>query len=337
MSRSFLRRAAAATLLVVGLTACADQTPDDTTDEAAEQPAEDTADDASDVGDDAEDDPAGTDAEVAGEAATFPVTVTDDVGEVVIEERPEAVVSLSPTHTEMLFAVGAGEQVVAADEFSDFPPEAPTTDLSGFTPNVEAVLGYDPDLVVIQFDPGDLVAGLTEAGVPVLTLGVANDLQTAFSQFEALGAATGNDAEPVIADIQQQLDELSASVDVEVGLTYYHEISADLFSATSATFIGEIYGLYGLENIADGADPEAGGFPQLSREYLVDQDPDYVFLACTELCGVTADSFCAREGLGGLSACADGDVVELDDDVASRWGPRMVDFAEEVADALAGG
>ena len=338
MSRSFLRRmaptrttVAAALLLSLGLTACASDTPTDTTEPAAEEQADDAEgteeEDAGDVGG----------AEVAGEEAEFPVTVMDDAGEVVIEDQPQRIVSLSPTSTEMLFAIGAGDQVVAVDDFSNFPEEAPTTDLSGFNPNLEAILEVDPDLVVISNDSNDLVAGLDEAGVPVLQYGAANDFQTAFSQFEALGAATGHDAEQVVTDIRTELDDISASVDVESGLTYYHELSADLFSATSATFIGEIYGLFGMENIADEADTDGTGYPQLSKEFVVEQDPDYVFLACTVFCGETAESFCSREGFGDLTACAEGNVVELNDDIASRWGPRMVEFADTVADALQDG
>ncbi len=326
MSRQTMRRLVAPTLLLAfGLTACASDPVDPEVEETTEDAGDDTA---------ADDD--GTDAEVAADEATFPVTVTDSTGDVTIEAAPEAIVSLSPTATEMLFAVGAGDQVVAVDDFSNFPAEAPTTDLSGFNPNVEAVLGYEPDLVVIQNDANDLVAGLTEAGVPVLVFAAANDVETAFSQMEALGAATGNDAESLVAQIQADLDA-AATVAVDAGTTYYHELSADLFSATSSTFIGDVYGLFGLENIADAADADATGYPQLSKEYLVEQDPDYVFLACTIFCGETAETFCARDGFADLSACVDGNVVELDDDVASRWGPRMVDFAESVAAALGDG
>lgn len=337
-ARSFLRRmapsntlVAASLLLALGLTACAsDTTPDESDPAAEEQVTDDTADEAAD------DEDTGAD-EAAGDAASFPVTVTDDAGEVTIDEQPQRIVSLSPTSTEMLFAIGAGDQVVAVDEFSNFPEEAPSTELSGFNPNLEAILEFDPDLVVISNDSNDVVAGLTEVGVPVLQYGAANDIETAFSQFEALGTATGNDAEQVTANIDKELDDIQASTDVEPGLTYYHELSGDLFSATTSTFIGEIYGLFDMENIADEADADDTGYPQLSKEYVVEQDPDYVFLACTVSCGETAESFCGREGFGDLTACAEGNVVELNDDTASRWGPRMVEFADAVADALQDG
>lgn len=330
MSRSFLRRLAPVALLLFTLTACADGGDDPV---ATETPAatDSATDDATEV---QTEDGAGTDASVAGDAATFPVTVSDDAGEVTIDDAPQSIVSLSPTATEMLYALGAGDQVVAVDDFSNFPEEAPTTDLSGFNPNAEAVLGFDPDLVLISNDSNDLVASLTEAGVPVLQFSGPSDLAGAFSQFEAIGAATGNDTEATIEGIRKELDDIQTTAEVETGLTYYHELSSDFFTATSSTFIGEVYGLFGMENIADEADAEAGGFPQLSAEFIVEQDPDYVFLACTVFCGETVDSFCGREGFGDLTACAEGNVVELNDDIASRWGPRVVDFAESVADAL---
>lgn len=335
MSRTqFLRRLAPALTLVAVLAACGtsadDQVvspPDDATEESAEDPAEDdTAEDGS--GDDEE---AGAD-----EPATFPVTVTHDGGELTISERPEAIVSLSPTGTEILFGIGAGDQVVAVDSFSYFPEEAPVTDLSGFDPNVEAILAYEPDLVIASDDRNDLVAGLEAVDVPVLLYGSANDLETAFAQFEALGTATGNDATGVVEQIEADLAEIQSSVEVEPGLTYYHELSPDLFSATSATFIGEIYGLWDMVNIADEADQDGSGFPQLSAEYVVDSDPAYVFLADVACCEVTAESFGGRDGYGGITAVVEDDVVELPEDIPSRWGPRMVEFAQIVADALAG-
>ena len=85
-----------------------------------------------------------------------------------IPERPDAIVSLSPTATEMLFAVGAGDQVIAVDEFSNYPPEAPVTELSGFRPNLEAIAAYGPDLVVMSGNPEEIASGLEALGIPVL-------------------------------------------------------------------------------------------------------------------------------------------------------------------------
>jgi iron complex transport system substrate-binding protein len=102
---------------------------------------------------------------------------------------------------------------------------------------------------------------------------------------------------------------------------------------TSSTFIGQVYALLGMENIADPADPEGTGYPQLSAEYIVAQDPDMVFLADADF-GESAESLAARPGWEGMSALESGAVVELDADIASRWGPRIVDFLRTVADAV---
>ncbi len=323
MSRTILRRTAIAAALVIGLTACggaADPADEATT--PADAGTETTATE--------------TETEAAAEAE-FPVTVTTSLGDVTIEAAPEAIVSLSPTSTEILFAVGAGDQVVATDSFSTFPEEAPTTELSGFDPNVEAILEFEPDLVVASQDRNDLVASLEAVDVPVLVLDAAVTLEDAFGQFETLGLVTGNaaGAAQAIEDVEEQLAEIAASVDVEPGLTYYHELDPTLFSATSSTFIGEIYGLFGMVNIADEA-ADQGDYPQLSAEFIVEADPAYVFLADTLCCEASAEEFAAREGLGSITAVEQGNVIGLSDDVASRWGPRMVEFAQTVADALAG-
>ena len=99
-------------------------------------------------------------ADQSSSTGEFPVTVADARGDVTIEEKPTRIISLSPSLTEILFEVGAGDQVVAVDEYSNYPPEAPTTDLSGFTPNVEAIADYEPDLVVLSEDGGDITEQL---------------------------------------------------------------------------------------------------------------------------------------------------------------------------------
>lgn len=253
-------------------------------------------------------------------------------------DAPQRIVSLSPSGTEILFAVGAGEQVIAVDSFSYFPPEAPVTELSGFEPNVEAIAAFEPDLVVFDFDPGDLRAGLEAVGIPTLKLSTASTFDDIYTQIENVGAATGHigDAAELVANMQTDIEAAVGNVD-GAGATYYHEVDTTLYSATSGTFIGEVYALFGLENIADAADPdgESFGFPQLSAEYIVEADPDLIFLADTLYESQSLDTVAARPGWDALSAVGAGNVFELNDDIVSRWGPRVVDFVESIANALA--
>ena len=269
----------------------------------------------------------------------FPVTVEADNGSVTIEKRPEAIISLSSTATEMLFDIGAGPQVIAVDDQSNYPAGAPMTDLSGVTPNLEAILSLEPDLVVIFFDPGDLIAGLETVGVPVLSYGAALAIDDVYRQIDALGMATGNVAGAAASNsaIAAGLEvAVTASGDDGEGVTYYHEISSDFYTATSSTFFGEIYALFGMVNIADSADADgsAFGYPQISSEYIVTSNPDIIFLA-NVLYGESAETVAERPGWDVMTAVQSGHIAELDSDVASRGGPRIVEFAESIADSLA--
>ncbi len=268
----------------------------------------------------------------------FPVTVTPPSGEpLTIDKRPERIVSLSASNTETLFAVGAGKQVVAVDDQSNYPAEAPKTDLSGLNPNVEAIAGYDPDLVVISDDADNLVASLEQLDRQVLVVPAAATLDDVYSGIELIGKATGHaDEGKDLADrTENDLEKLAADAPkLKKPLTYYHELDTTLYSVTSKTFIGQLYGLFGLSNIADPADKDKGGYPQLSNEYILSANPDVVFLADTKCCGQSAKTVGARPGWGNLKAVKDGNVAALDDDLASRWGPRVVDLAESISDAV---
>jgi len=142
-------------------------------------------------------------------------------------------------------------------------------------------------------------------------------------------------AEELTTQMKSDIDAAIAQVPAEAaGLTYFHELDNTLYTVTSATFIGSVYALAGLTNIADTAADAASGYPQLSPEFIVDADPAIVFLADTKCCGQTAETLAQRPGFEGLSAIANNSVVELDDDVASRWGPRTVDFVKAIVDGV---
>lgn len=272
----------------------------------------------------------------AKSAATFPVTI----GSLTLEEQPEKIVSLSPTATEMLFAIGAGPQVVAVDDNSSYPAEAPRTDLSGFQPNAEAIAAYDPDLVLLASDQNKIVDQLTTLKIPVFRTPAAVTLDDTYRQLTEVGALTGHPAEAtdVISQMKDDIAELVADLPQRAEkLTYFHEISPELYTATSKTFIGSLYALAGLENIADPADAdgESGGYPQLSEEVIVQANPDFVFLSDTKCCQQSVASVQARPGWVTITAVQENQVVALDDDIASRWGPRVVDLLRTIIEATA--
>jgi iron complex transport system substrate-binding protein len=250
---------------------------------------------------------------------------------------PQRIVSLSPTATETLYAIGAGKQVVAVDNDSDYPRSAPRTKLSGLTPNVEAIAGYRPDLVVIAYDPGGLRSALAKLHVQVLDQDAAATLAGAYAQITQLGKVTGHAAraQKLVSGMKRRIARLVASVHGRGrGLSVYHELDPTLYSATSKTFVGQVYSLFGLRNIADAADTTGSGYPQLSAEYVVSQSPDLIVLADVRCCGQSVKTLAARPGWGTIRAVRTGEVVRIDDSIASRWGPRTVDFVKAVASAL---
>jgi iron complex transport system substrate-binding protein len=276
---------------------------------------------------------------VAASSTTYPVQIAAANGTITVPSKPTAIVSLSPTATEMLYAIGAGGQVKAVDSYSDYPKNAPRTKLNALTPNVEAIVAYKPDLVVVAGDTTGLTAQLAKFGIPVLSDPAATTLTQSYQQFDELGLATNHlaAAKAEVSKIKGQIKQIvSSTPKASKPISYYFELDQTYYSVTSSTFIGQVLGLLGFKSIADAATGAAssGGYPQLSAEFIIKANPHYIFLADTICCGQTAKKVAKRPGWGVLTAVKDGQVVGLNDDIASRWGPRIVDLLRTVANSL---
>ena len=274
-------------------------------------------------------------------APSFPVTLTASPGPVTIKARPGRIVSLSPTATEDLYAVGAGPQVVAVDDDSDYPANAPVTKLSGLTPNLEAIAKYHPALVIASENSNGLVSGLGKLGVPVLIEPAAATLNDAYDQIVQIGQATGHvqQADRTVATMKGEIaaDVKQAGLSHK-DLTYYWELSSNpYYSVTSSTFIGQIVSLFGLKNIADAANKASdGGYPELSEEYIVTARPQIIFLADNQPAdgGQSPAIVAARPGWSAIPAVKDHEIIALNDDIASRWGPRLPQLVAQIAQAV---
>ncbi|MGC1569129.1 MAG: ABC transporter substrate-binding protein [Trebonia sp.] len=284
---------------------------------------------------------AGSAAPSASAAAAFPVTVTAANGAVTIKGRPARIVSLDPTSTEDLYAIGAGPQVVAVDQDSNYPAGVPKTGLSGLTPNIEAIAKYNPSLVVASQNSGGLVSGMTKLGIPVLIEPAVATLDAVYAQIQQVGEATGHAAQAatVVTSMKQQIAaDVAEAGTAHQGATYYWELSASpYYSAASSTFIGQVVGLFGLKNIADAASkPADGGYPQLSQEYIVTAKPQIIFLADNEPAdGAQSPAVVAkRPGWSGIPAVQNHEIIGLNDDIASRWGPRLPLLVAEIGAAI---
>lgn len=272
----------------------------------------------------------------------FPVTIHAANGAVTFTAPPTRIMSLSPSATEMLYADGAGHQVVAVDKYSMIPKNAPRTNLTGGETSAESYLRYRPDLVVLGFEEPGLVHQLQLLHIPVLVMPPAANLSAAYHQFAQLGAATGHRAQAAreVAAIKVALARIVAGVGAKArvrGKTYYVEFSSNLYTATAKTFVGSLFGKLGMVNIANAAGKGGDGYPQLSAEYLLRANPDYVFLADDQCCGQSAATFAARPGFSGLRAVRLHHVFTVPDPIASEWGTQVVPFLAMIANDVKAG
>ena len=253
---------------------------------------------------------------------------------------PKRIISLSPSATETLFAIGAGSQVVAVDDLSNFPSSAPITKLSAFSPNVEALLNYKPDLIILNADATkalEVKSALEKLKIKVFLEKAPNDLSEVYAEVAALGRATGNatGARTVIAKMKSKINGAIKSGRKLKKVTFFHELDETLYSATSDTFIGKVYKDFNLSNIADrAASADSAGYPQLQSEYLIKANPKIIFLSDAQY-GESIATLEKRPGWSGISAVAKRNVISLPEDIPSRWGPRLADFYQFIANALA--
>jgi iron complex transport system substrate-binding protein len=256
------------------------------------------------------------------------------------KEYPKRIVSLSPSATEIFFAIGAGKQIVAADSYSNYPSTAPKTDLSAFDPNVEAIASYKPDLVLLSADSTkstEVAAALEKLGIKVIMEKAPTNIQGVYNEIGQLATATNHrtKAKKLVQKMQDQISKVIRkyrSPDVRI----FHELDNTYYTATSKTFIGGIYKSFGVTNIADAAaGADKSGYPQLTAEYLVKSDPQVIFLADAQY-GEGAAMVKSRAGWSEISAVKNNHIIELPADIPSRWGPRIVNFYQLVGKALAG-
>lgn len=267
----------------------------------------------------------------------FPVTVAAANGKVIIPAKPTRIVCVSATPTQMLDSMGALGQVGAVDKYStDLVPNAPGTNLTGYETGPESYEAFHPDLVIpAQDQSGKLTSELALLHVATLILPPAATLSDTYSQIKVLGQATGHvsQAASEVASISAQLDAIVKATGTRAeGKTYYQELDPTLYSATSKTFIGALYSRLGMKNIADAASSSGNQYPQLSAEYLLQANPDYVFLADAVCCGQSSATYGQRPGFSILQAVKSGHVFTFPkDSIASEWGPNVVEFLQTVA------
>jgi iron complex transport system substrate-binding protein len=273
-------------------------------------------------------------------ATKYPLTVKFGGYTTVIPKKPIKIVSLSPSATEIFYAVGAGSQILAVDSLSNYPAYAPKSQISAFEPSVEAILAKKPDLVLLSVDSTkapQIRDALVKLGIPVLMEKAPANLKDVYAENTMLGRVTDRQSGAVKLNtaMAKSIKDVLAKAKKKTGIRIFHELDDTYYSVTSNTFIGKVYKDFGAVNIADVASgADSSGYPQLSAEYLVKSDPQVIFLSDAQY-GVTAESVSKRAGWSQISAIKNRKIVELPADIPSRWGPRLVDFYKLIGTSLA--
>lgn len=271
----------------------------------------------------------------AESAVSYPLTVTDDVGrEVTIAQVPRRIVSIAPSNTEILFALGLGDRVVGVDDMTDYPPEATAKPRVGsyVEPNLEQLVAAEPDLVLAAgIHAGTVLSELESFGLPTVVVEPEN-LEEVFAGIGLVGRIAGEPAraERLVCELAARVEAVEAAVAGGPRPRVFFELSPDLYTAGPDSFIDDLIERAGGENVAAGA---AEMWPQLSAEAVVAADPEVVLLA-DHVAGITPEQVAARPGWQNVAAVAQGRVSPIDPDLVARPGPRVVDGLEAIARAL---
>ncbi|MEX2227013.1 MAG: helical backbone metal receptor [Dehalococcoidia bacterium] len=279
----------------------------------------------------------------ASPAGEFPVSVDrSDDKELVVDAPVRRIVSLSPGATEIIYAIGAEDALAAVDNNANYPQGVAT--LSGrvdaYQPNIEAIAGFEPDLVIVANNIDGIVEALDRLSIPVLFLDIDSDVTSiddVFEHIDIMGRITGRtDASEALLDgLRGRVDAVEEKMGIDPPTTviraapsFYHELDAELYSIADDTFIGSLYAILGARNIAG----DGGGiaYPQLTQEAIIAANPDVIVLA-DEAFGVTIDSVRARPGWDAIAAVQNDRIYAINPDIISRPGPRIVDALEQLA------
>ena len=273
-------------------------------------------------------------------ATKYPLTIKFGGYTTKIAKKPTKIISLSPSATEILYAIGAKSQILAVDNLSDYPAGAPVSEISAFEPSVEAILAKKPDLVLLSIDSTkapQIRSALLQLGIPVLMEKAPATLDDVYAENTLLGKVTdrADGAAKLNASMAKSIKNVLAKAKKSSKIRIFHELDDTYYSVTSNTFIGRVYKDFGAVNIADAASgADNSGYPQLSAEFLLKSDPQVIFLADAQY-GVSSDSVSKRAGWSQISAVKNKKIVELPADIPSRWGPRLVDFYKLIGGSLA--
>ncbi|EKN65730.1 periplasmic binding protein [Neobacillus bataviensis LMG 21833] len=274
--------------------------------------------------------------------AAFPVTIKDAIGnEVDLEKKPEKIVSLIPSNTEIAYALGAGKEIVGVSDFDNYPEEVTKKEkIGGMEVNLEKIISLQPNLVLAHASTAhNSEAGLQQlkdAGIAVLVVNDAQNFDQVFDSISMIGKATGETkkADELVKGMKDKLAEIKEKAkDIKEKKTVFVEVSPapDIFTTGKNTFMNEMLTVINAENLADDQE----GWIQLDQEEIIKRNPDVII---TTYGGYEkekpADQVLSRKGWENVNAVKNKQVIDVDSDRVTRSGPRIVEGVEDLAKAV---
>ncbi len=275
------------------------------------------------------------------QTGAFPVTITDDAGnEVTIEEQPDSIVSLLPSATETLFALGLDEEIVGVSDYDNYPAKAADKEKVGSMDlNLEAILALQPDVAFLQdyhvANASDGIKQLQAAGIEVVIVEIGSTFDSVYKSIEMIGKATGKstEADQIVTGMKDKVKELQEKAEgITETKSVWVEISPqpDIYTAGNGTYINEMLEIIGAVNVAGDLE----GWPKVSEEEAVNMNPDVILTTYGYYVEDASEQILARDGWQEVTAVKNEEVYDIHSDMVTRSGPRLVEGMEEIAKAV---
>lgn len=277
------------------------------------------------------------------EQASYPLTITDAVGvEVVIEDKPEKLVSLIPSNTEIVFALGLGDELVGVTDNDTYPAEvADIEKVGGMEFNVEKIISLDPDVVLAHASSAntstDGLQQLRDSGIDVVVVNDANNFDDVYESIDMIGQVTGEtqEASELVTNMKDRMEDIkekAADIPAEDTKSVYIEVSGEpsIYTTGTNTFMQEMLDTINAKNIVTDE-----GWIQVDPEAIISANPDVVITTYGSYSEANpADAIIAREGWGEVTAVKENQIIDVDSDTVTRSGPRLVEGVEAIAEAV---
>jgi len=240
------------------------------------------------------------------------------------------IISLSTTHTEIIYSLEAQDTLVAVDAFSE--ADTSIIKIDAYTVTAEELTPLDADVVILAFDFNGIVQGLEKKGIPYILLPPAKNFEDVYMQIETVGALVNKEslASSIVEEMKTKINKIFENANFG-NVSVYHEIgySYGIYSVNDVSLIGEIYNHLGVENIAkNNEDPFGGGFPALTEEQVIESNPDYIVVGHSDYLN---KDFSTRPGWQDIKAIDSSNVYFLDENLANNWGTNTVRLVEEIS------